>query len=181
MINVWDKQPRNKLKRPRYWAGEIDRILKCYLSRVKSDVNKDSNYLRMQPELVRRLAKREIASLCTEYPNLPPPPKKQDHQLVTVALADQQTWFIQADRIMNANKHKSSLPVLNETDRALAEYIRKHPGQTGDQIVVGMEKDKEFGITIRASSIRKKYSRKLKYYGFHNLRNGDGYFPPPGE
>lgn len=97
MQNIWDKQPKDKRKQLGYWAKQIDKTIKNYLLAVRSDKHRDKTY----EHLVCRLAKREIASLCTTFPELPPPPDKQDHPLVTVGLADQQAWFTKVDRILN--------------------------------------------------------------------------------
>ena len=66
-------------------------------------------------------------------------------------------------------------PRLNEADRMIARYIIENPGRTGIEIINGLEKR---GKTIRHDSFRKKISRKLKFWGFHNPKDSDGYFPP---
>ncbi len=116
MNAIWAKQPKNKREQPLYWARLVDQTREHYIQLVSAHDEKKQEQYRSRAQFVQRQAKRAIARLCTHYPELPPPPARQDHRMLPTALTDQQTWFITADRLLNPGGRHVSASVAHRTD-----------------------------------------------------------------
>lgn len=90
----------------------------------------------------------------TEYRSQPSP---------TVVAIVQEALFACKRLQLHAIKRGATflLPKLNDKDRAIADYIDKHPGKTATEINTALK-------TLGVDTAQAVY-RKLKYYGYRNL------------
>ncbi len=82
-------------------------------------------------------------------------------------------WHVPLEPASDANESglAKPAPALRGKVLEVATYIRKHPGKLGAVISEDCH--------ISFPYFRAMFRQKLKQLGFHNSRDGEGYFPPP--